>query len=84
MNKTEFNEAQRLITKIEYVDSILEYKSFHSIMVIPESKSLADYKNPLEKLIVGEKKLQDFIRNSIEHYRVYLISELKELGVDYE
>ncbi len=84
MKITKFNKAQRLITKIEYVDSILKYKSFYSIMVIPESKSLADYKDPLEKLIVGEKKLQDFIRNSIEDYRAHLISKLKDLGVEYE
>lgn len=84
MNINEFNKAQRMITKIEYADSILKYKEFYSLMVLPQGKSPTDHKNPLEKPLLGEKVLVEFIRSAIEDYKAYLISELKDLGVDYE
>lgn len=84
MNINDFNKAQRLVTQIEYVDSILKYKSFDSLMVIPDAESLKSVREPVKKTLVCEKELQAFIRNSIEAYKVHLISKLEELGVEYE
>lgn len=35
MNRNEFNEAQRLVTKIERVDSLLKYKALYSLNFFP-------------------------------------------------
>lgn len=84
MNKDEFKEAQKLIYELERTDSILKYDEYYSIMVQPKGKTPTDHKKPVEKDLLGKTKLQVFIRNGIESYRVYLISRLRELGVDYE
>lgn len=85
MDRNEFREAQSLITKLEYADSILAYKQFYSLMVMPDDKSLEkDVYDPIEKNFMWEKRLQSYIRKGIVDYRVQLLSELRELGVDYE
>lgn len=84
MNKHEFNEAQRLITKLERVDSLLKYKTLYSINFFPVDKPEESDYDPVEEQIMWEKDLQTFIRNGIGSYRVYLIDRLAELGVKYE
>lgn len=84
MNKNEFNEAQRLITKLDRVDSLLKYKTFYSLNFLPVDKpEERDYDN-VEEQIMWEKDLQNYIRKGIVDYRTHLISELRELGVEYE
>lgn len=84
MNRHEFREAQRLITKIEYIDSILSHKQFYSLMVMPNDESPEDCYDPEEKQIMWEKELQNYIRKGIVDCRIRLLSDLRELGVDYE
>lgn len=84
MNRNEFNEAQRLVAKIDRVDSLLKYKELYSLNFFPVNKSEESDCEPVEEQIMWEKDLQKFIRSGIGSYRVYLIDKLGELGVDYE
>lgn len=84
MNRNEFKEVQRLVTKMERVESILKYKDFYSLSFFPVDKHKENDYDPVEEEIMWEKDLQKFIRSGIESYKVYLTDRLKELGVDYE
>lgn len=84
INRYDFREAQSLISKLEYADSILAHKQFYSLMVMPNDESPEDVYKPEEKQFMWEKGLQNYIRKGIVDYRTHLISELRELGVEYE
>ena len=84
MNRNEFNEVQRLVIKIERVDSLLEYKKLYSLNFFPVDKPEESDYEPVEEQIMWEDNLQKFIRSGIESYRVYLIDRLGELGVKYD
>lgn len=84
MNRHEFREAQKLMYEVERTDSILKYDEFYSLMVRPKGKTPTDHRKPVEKDLLGKAKLQMYIRKGIVEYREYLISELRDLGVEYE